>query len=418
MEIKNDVKNSVDHLLRHNSGQMVAVLTRIFGFCLLDQIEDAIQESLIKALKTWSIKGVPENPTAWLIQVAKNHLYDELRRENKSVSFDDEIRETERVAELAEKRVYFEDEISEDQLRLIFACCHPAIPKDSQVALTLKTVGGFNNREIASAFLAKKTAIDKILVRAKKRLKEIRDRFDIPPPDVLPSRLDAVLKVLYLLFNEGYMATEGEDLVRKDLCFEAIRLTKILASHPVTKVPRVNALAALFLFQASRLAARSHDDGIPSLLSEQDRSKWDHGMIAEGLTYFRASAEGTEISEYHLEAEIACEHAVARSFESTNWNLILDSYERLLAIRPSPIVSLNRAFALGKVQGPEAALAELRGLLDAGMEDYYPFHLTAAEFYVQTGRNNLAAESYMKALKLTANESVKKFVKKKLERIV
>ncbi len=417
MNSEREANISVDHLLRHNSGQMVAVLTRIFGFEQIDQIEDAVQEALLKALKNWAIKGVPENPTAWLIQTAKNHLFDYLRKANKSVSFDDEFREAERYAEKAENAVFYDKEISEDHLRLIFACCHPLIPKDQQVALTLKTVGGFNNREIASAFLAKRTAIDKILVRAKKRLKEHREQFKIPDPESLPSRLEAVLKVLYLMFNEGYMATEGKELIRKDLCFEAIRLIRLLASHPVTNSPKVNAMAALFLFQASRLSSRSHSDGIPNLLSEQDRSEWDRDMIAEGLRFFRESASGDEISEYHLEAEIACQHVLADSFESTNWPLILKSYKQLLKLRPSPIVALNKAFALGKVEGPEAALVALEELKNEGLEDYYPFHLTSAEFYEQTGKCEEAKSSYRLAMRLSNNDSIKKFVEKKLSRV-
>lgn len=417
MSTEREIQISVDHLLRHKAGQMVAVLTRIFGFKKIDLIEDAVQEALVRALKNWAIRGIPENPTAWLIQTAKNHLFDCLRKDNKSISFDVEFRETERYARKAESEVFFDDEISEAQLRLIFACCHPSIPKDSQIALTLKAVGGFNNREIANAFLAKKTAIDKILVRAKSRLKEHREHFGIPGPENLPSRLDAVLKVLYLMFNEGYMATEGKELIRKDLCFEAIRLARLLASHPVTNSPQVNAMAALFMFQASRLSSRSLSNGIPNLLSEQDRSEWDREMIAEGLQFFRASASGSKITEYHLEAEIAAQHVIADSFENTNWEMILNSYEKLYALRPSPIVALNKAFAFGKVHGPEAALSELARLRTKDLKDYYPFHLTTAELYEQTGKYDEAARSYRNALSLTNNVSVKKFVENKLAKV-
>ncbi len=414
---KREVNLSVDHLLRHNSGQMVAVLTRIFGFRRIEQIEDAVQESLYKALKSWPINGMPDNPPAWLIQTAKNHLYDCLKKDNKSVSFDDEFREAELYVQKAANQVFYEAEISEDQLRLIFACCHPAIPKDSQIALTLKTVGGFNNREIASAFLAKKTAIDKILVRAKQRLKDSRNEFLIPVPEVLPDRVDAVLKVLYLMFNEGYMASEGEILIRKDLCFEAIRLVRLLASHPVTKAPKVNALAALFLFQASRLSLRSHSNGVPNLLSEQNRGDWDKGMINEGMRFFRDSAAGKVVSEFHLEAEIACEHVLAVSFETTNWGRILHSYEQLYRRRPSPIVALNMAFAAGKVHGPERALNELNKLPVEELDGYYPYHLTKAEFLENTGNLDEARASYAEAIELARNESVKKLVRNKLERL-
>lgn len=409
-----EVHISVNHLLRHDSGRMAAVLTRIFGFHRIDQIEDSIQEALLKALKTWPYKGIPENSTAWLIQVAKNHLLDQLRKENKSVAFDEEVRETDRLTSKAEERIFFDDEISEDQLRIIFACCHPSIPKDSQIALTLKTVGGFNNHEIASAFLAKRTAVDKILVRAKQKLKKHRKHFDIPKPDMIAPRLEAVLKVIYLMFNEGYMASEGDNLVKKDLCFEAIRLVNLLASFPVTDMPRTNALAALLHFQGSRLAARSLGDGIPVLLSEQDRSEWDRGMIAKGVAYLRASAKGDEVTEYHLQAEIASHHALAESFESTDWSSILECYESLYAKEPSPIVAVNKAYSLSRVVGPRKGLQELSGANVSGLEEYYPYYIVVAELQAETGDLSLASESYKRALRFITNSSVRAFVENKI----
>ena len=410
-----EVAISVDHLLRHNSGQMVAVLTRIFGFRHIDSIEDAIQEALLKALKTWPYGGVPDNPTAWLIQVAKNRLFDQLRREGRSVSYADEFKETERVANLAQDKVFFGKEIAEDQLRMIFACCHPSIPKDSQVALTLKTVGGFNNREIASAFLARRPAIDKMLVRAKSRLKRHRKGFGIPDPEALGKRLDAVLKVIYLMFNEGYMASEGEQLIREDLCYEAIRLVKILASHELTSTPKANALAALLHFQASRLPARSGPDGFPALLADQDRSSWDRSLIGVGIQFLRASASGDELSEYHLEAEVASHHVLADSYDSTNWEGILDCYERILEFRHSPIAALNRAYALGKVRGPSEALEILNQKEFEQLHDYYPFHVTKAQFLGELGLIEEAIASYRLALDLTSNNSVRGHVEGKIK---
>ena len=409
-----DVNILVDHLLRHNSGKMVAVLTRIFGLHQIDAIEDAIQDSLVKALNLWPYRGIPDNPSAWLIQVAKNSLFDHFRRENRSVSLDHEIREADKFVKMANDPASFEAEISEDQLRMIFACCHPSIPKDSQVALTLKIVGGFNNREIASAFLAKRTAIDKMLVRAKQKLKQHRKGFGLPEPEKVSDRLEAVLKVIYLMFNEGYMASEGPVLIKEDLCFEAIRLIRLLAEHPLTNTPSVNALAALLHLQASRLASRSGSDGVPALLADQDRENWDKTLIWAGVKFLAASAKGEELTEYHIEAEIASHHVLAEDFDSTDWPAILESYERLLEKRRSPIVALNRAYALGKVEGAERALECLAELPKDELSGYYPYHLTYGEFLSQTGHTRLAEISYRKVLDLTKNEAVRSMVKKKL----
>lgn len=408
------VTTSVEYQLRHNSGQIRAVLTRIFGVGHIDEIEDAVQEALLKALGVWAINGVPENQTAWLIQVAKNHLFDQFRKQNRLTSFEGEFREADLFAELAENRVYFEDEVSEDQLRMIFACCHPSIPKDSQIALTLKTVGGFNNREIAHAFLAKKTAIDKILVRAKARLKKQRNSFTIPGPDKLSSRLDAVLKVVYLMFNEGYMASEGDELVRKDLCFEAIRLIRLLATNNATNLPKVNALASLLHFQASRLTARTRDDGIPTLLSEQDREEWDQKLIVQGLRFMRASASGLELTEYHLEAEIASHHVLAANFEETDWNSILSSYESLYKLNQSPIIGLNKAFAIGKVHGPEKAISFLSGSEFALLESYYPYYIVLGDLYEQSNDFESSKLAYEKSKEFITNHSVKAFIEAKI----
>lgn len=415
----NQVSESVDHLFRHHAGQMTAVLTRIFGFGKIDLIEDAIQESMLRALSHWSYKGLPDNPRAWLIQVAKNNILDRLRKSSRDADLEEGSKLLDAYAEsvASESDTSFANEIREDQLQMIFACCHPALTPDSRIALTLKTVGGFSVTEIATAFLSNKEAVAKMLVRAKKRLREEGARMEIPDPDELRPRLESVLKVLYLMFNEGYSASGGESAVRTDLCHEAIRLGKLLADHPLTEGPKVHALAALFLFQASRLPARSGEGGSLIVLPDQDRSLWDRGMIAEGLGHFRASASGTEISVYHIEAEIASYHAISKDYGSTDWKAVLEAYDRLLERQFSQIAALNRIIALAEVKGANTAIEELETLVDEKLEAYYPYHVTLAELQRRTGLRDEALRSYEFAAGLVENAAVRGFIEEKIEGI-
>jgi len=411
---KTHVSESLDHLFRHQAGQMVSVLSRIFGVEKIDMIEDAVQDALVTALQKWPYGEPPDNPRAWLTQVAKNRVLDRLRRDKKSDSIDEESVE---VPDLSDQMldIHFSSELSEDQLKMIFASCHPAIASDSQVALTLKTVGGFSVPEIAAAYLASEDAVTKMLSRAKAKLRSGGIRLEIPAGDVLKPRLEAAMRVLYLMFNEGYSASAGEALVRRDLCFEAIRLARIIADHPVTTAPKVNALIALFCFQAARLAARSDDRGDLVLLSEQDRSLWDKRLIAEGLEHFQRSAAGDELSDYHLEAEIASCYALADGFETINWRRILNCYDTLQSGKFSPVVELNRIIAVGKVNGPERALEELSQLGENYlMTSFNFFHLTRAYFFAELGQNSQATDAYQKAADLTRNDAVGRFIQKKV----
>lgn len=416
MTSETQIRDSVDHLFRHNAGQMSAVLTRIFGIGKIDLIEDAIQESMIRALNNWSIRGMPDNPGAWLIQVAKNRILDDLRRGGKNVSFSEEERLVDEFADRigSDQGVLFANELREDQLRMIFACCHPSLTPDSRIALTLRTVSGFGVREIAAAYLSNSEAVAKLLTRAKRRLREEKVTVEIPVPAEIPDRLEAVLKVLYLMFNEGYAATEGSAPVRKDICYEAIRLSRLLTGHPLTSLPKVHALTALFLFQGSRLSARSGEGGRLIVLPDQDRSLWDRNMIAEGLRHFRLSARGDELSDYHLEAEIASHHVLAKDFGSTDWASVLSVYDELLRRRPSPIVALNRIVALAEVDGAGPALEALEGISDEKLEAYHPFHIVHAELLRRTGRTREALEAYEFAAGLVTNEAVGRFVDQKI----
>jgi RNA polymerase sigma-70 factor (ECF subfamily) len=407
------INESLDHLFRHHAGQMVSVLSRIFGLEKLDLIEDAIQDALIAAMKTWPINGTPDNPKAWLIQVSKNKILDRLRR-NKKFSSDETEFEQISIPEFSDD-VFFDNEVSEDMLQMMFACCHPAVPPDSQVALTLKTVGGFSVSEIAGAFLANDEAIAKMLTRAKNRLREQNVRLEIPHSGKLVSRQDAVLRVLYLMFNEGYSASTGESLIRADLCHEAIRLARLVAGHQVTRSPKTHALCALFLFQAARLPARLDKEGGLLILEEQDRTQWDKRLVAEGLDHLRLSAGGDELSDYHLEAEIASLHTLAPGFEATNWRRITQCYDELLRRKPSPIIALNRIVALSRTRGAKAALVELAKLRDGKkLQNYAPFFVTKGELEKRGNDPAAALASFTAALKLTNNRPTIDFIARKI----
>lgn len=393
-----DVHHLVDHLFRRESGRMVAGLTRIFGPAHLDLAEDVVQEALLQALRLWPFRGVPDNPTGWLIQVAKNRALDALRRNASLASKEGDVRTW--AAALSGPEPRGETEM-DDQFRLIFICCQTAVPAEARVALTLKTVGGFGVPEIARAFLAREATVAQRLVRAKHRLRQARPPFEVPPSRELPAALDSVLEVLYAMFNEGYSAHRGEELVRRDICHEAIRLARLVAGHPALDTPKAHALAALLHFQGARLAARVDSEGNLLLLSEQDRSTWDRGMIAAGFRHLDRSARGDELSVYHLEAGIAAAH----NAEETDWPEILRLYDLLLDLKPSPVVALNRAVALAMVEGPEAGLAALAPIR---LDDYYLLPATEGELHARAGHPHQAAEAFYHALAMTCPEPVRR----------
>lgn len=410
-----EVRESIDHLFRRHAGQMVSVLARIFSFNNLDLIEDAVQDALVASMKKWPFSGMPENPRAWLTEAAKNRVIDQLRRSGKSESLADN-NDIEATLASLEDSASFTGEITEDELQMIFACCHPAIPPDSQVALTLKIVGGFGISEIARAFLAKEESIAKMLTRAKAKLREVVVLLEIPSQNELLPRREAVLKVLYLMFNEGYAATGGDELVRKDLCFEAIRLCSIIAEHPVTRSPRVHALMALFLFQGARLSTRIDRRGELLLLADQDRSVWDKEMLVEGLRHFQLSASGNELTNYHLEAEIAALHATAEDFESTEWQRILECYDELQRRNFSPVAELNRIVVIEKLQGAGQAFKALERLAASNnLCNFNLFHVTKAHLLAEIGNRENALESFEKALALTTNQPVRRFLERRIE---
>lgn len=397
---------------------MVSSLTRHFGVENLEMVEDIVQESLLKALQQWPYRGIPQNPGGWLWQVAKNRALDVLRREarmQRKVTTGLMPMELEQAS--AEQDA-LNPALGDDQLSMMFIGCHPILSREIQVALLLKTVGGFNVPEIARAFLLPETAISQRLVRAKNKLRTAGIRFELPPEAEMIDRLDVVLEVLYLIFNEGYDAHLGEALVRKDLCHEAIYLCSLVTKHPIGKTPKARALLALMLLQGSRLDVRTDEHGDIILLAEQDRALWNQEMIRQGLHKLGLSAEGNELTDYHLQAAIAARHASAKDYESTDWAGILEDYKTLMEIAPTPIVMLNYAVATAMVHGTKAGLRELSKLKEQEiLQNYHLLPATFGELYERNREYELAERSYREALALTANKVEQRFLERKIKKL-
>ncbi len=413
-----DISGLTDHLFRHESGRLVSILTGILGINHLQLAEDVVQEALLRALKTWPYYGVPDNPSGWLLQTARNLALDSLRRDKRFLDKQPAIDDTmhHRAASpdsLAEPLL--PEEMRDNQLRLIFACCHPQIPSVDQAAIALRTLCGLSPAEIAHAFLTTEAAVQKRLTRARQRIRDQQIPYEIPAGADLQERLDNVLQVLYLLFNEGYKASTGDSLVRTDLCAEAIRLATLLAEHPVTNQPRTHALLALMLLHGSRLATRTDSTGNMLRLQDQDRSAWNQGMIRRGLEHLAASADGTSVSDYHIQAAIAACHATAADYKSTDWRRILYLYDQWLQLSYSPVAALNRAVALGHVEGPEAAIAAVQEIANKNqMESYYLTYAVLGEFEAQLQNHKSAAQHLEKAIQLTELKSEQEFLTDKL----
>ncbi|HEY4611919.1 MAG TPA: sigma-70 family RNA polymerase sigma factor [Bacteroidota bacterium] len=415
---QNQVHRLAEHLFRREAGRIVSTLTRVFGIGRIELAEDVVQEALLKALQQWPYGRIPENPSAWLMQVAKNHALDILRREQNFRSKEGQLTEASEQGRSTEAHatLFLDDEIHNDQLRMMFACCHPALSQESQVSLTLKTLCGFSSAEIARAFLSNEETVNKRLVRAKQKLREERVKFELPSGQELTARLETVLQVLYLLFNEGYNASHGDELVRRAVSDEAIYLTRILTEHPVGQMPMAHALLALMLLHAARFPARLDDHGNLLLLKNQDRSLWDKKLIAEGLAYLDRSAGGEQITEYHLQAGIAACHCLAPSYEATDWRRILMLYDMLVQANDSPIVLLNRAVALSRAEGAEAGIAALETIRNnKRLDSYYLLYAVLGELCFELRRYEEAARHFRRALELTNVRSEQAFFTKKLE---
>jgi RNA polymerase sigma factor (sigma-70 family) len=403
-----------EHLFRREAGRLVSTLTRIFGVHNLALAEDVVQDAFCRALEVWKFCGVPENPSAWLMATAKHRALDVLRRERTARTFAPELGrllESEWTVAPVVEELFATNAIKDDQLRMMFSCCHPRIAEEAQVALVLHILCGFSVSEIASAFVSSDAAIEKRISRAKKVLAGSKRLFDIARAEELSGRLAAVQRALYLLFNEGYHGASPESAVRAELCQEAMRLTLLLLQYPLAATPATYALAALMCLHAARLPARVDASGNLRSLFDQDRSRWDSRLVAEGERFLDLSATGPELTEYHVEAAIAWVHAIAHHTEDTDWGKIVSLYDTLMTIRPSPVVALNRAIAIAQHEGPERGLAEIRIIADRDRLATYPFyHAALGEFEFRSGGSERAREHFRRALSLARNPMERHFL--------
>jgi RNA polymerase sigma-70 factor (ECF subfamily) len=397
---------------------MVAALTRVFGVHNLALAEDVVQDALCRALEVWKFRGMPENPSAWLMATAKNRALDVLRRERTARTFAPELGrllETEWTLAPVVEELFGAHAIKDHELRMMFSCCHPRLPEEAQVALMLHILCGFGVSEIAHAFLSTDAAIEKRISRAKKALAGSKKLFELTDTADFSTRVSAVRRALYLLFNEGYHGAHAESAVRVELCQEAMRLAALLLEHPLASTPATHALCALMCLHASRLPARVDAVGNLTSLFSQDRSQWDQHLIAEGQRLLELSATGSELTEYHVEAAIAAVHARARRAEDTDWGQIVALYDRLMTIRPSPVVALNRAIAIGEYEGAERGLEEIRTTIEPDRLASYPFYPAAlGELELRRGKRDVAREHFRLAHTLARNEMERQFLERRM----
>ncbi len=396
----------------------MAVLTRIFGTNHLSVAEDVVQDSLIEAIKNWLYKGIPNNPSAWLFATAKNKALNIIHREKYKKQYETDtgyMLQGEQDTQPLLDHLFTEQEVADNQLRMIFTCCHPAISPGSQVALTLKTLCGFSVKEIARGFITTEENIHKRLVRARKKIRDDKIPFEVPNGDGLEARLQAVLETIYLLFNEGYSASTGTDLIRYEICEEAIRLAEIIAGHPSIKDKQpVHALLALMQLNASRFKARQDSEGNILTLEQQNRSLWDLSLMEKGFTNLDRAASAKQMSVYHILAGISAYHCATFNNTPTDWESILALYDKLVETDQSPVVLLNRAVALSKVSGAAKAMAELEKIKQApSIQSYHLFYSTQAALYMELKEFAKATAMLETAIELAPLQAEKKLLQEK-----
>ena len=419
--VPEELSRTIETLYRSESGRILATLVRLLGD--LDVAEEAMHEAFAAALDTWPHAGVPDQPRPWLISTARFKAIDGMRRRAR---FDAAQRDITLYLETRINNQSQEEEIEDDRLRLIFTCCHPALPPEGQVALTLREVCGLATEEIARAFLVTPATLAQRIVRAKAKIRETPIPYEVPTPQELPERLDAVLHVIYLVFNEGYSASAGAEVTRAELTGEAIRLGRLLTElQPEPEVPKpeiqeaeIRGLLALMLLQESRRAARTSPTGELILLENQDRSLWNREQIAEGVVLLEKALKSRRFGPYTLQAAIAAVHAEAKSVAATDWRQIVALYDQLVQIQPSPVVHLNRAVAIAMRDGPEAGLAHIDAVLEHGeLANYYLAHSARADMCRRLGRTAEARSSYEKALALTQQEPERQFLQERIRQL-
>lgn len=380
--------------------------------------EDVVQDTLVKALNTWKINGLPQNPSAWLFTAARNKSIDLLRQQKRKDAFSKNmvpLLQSEYTLVPTVQDTINTHTIDDDQLRMMFVCCHPSLSSGAQVSLILKTLCGFNVAEIARAFVTNSDNIEKRLYRARQSFRDNAVSFELPPDEELQSRLDNVLMAVYLLFNEGYNSTQHEDLVRVDLMYEAMRLCELMCRSIKIKHYGAHALMALICFTASRNDARTDSDGNILLLKEQDRTKWNRALIEKGIHYLKESSDAESISKYHFEAVIAYEHAISPGYTSTNWKNILHYYNLLLQYSPSPVVELNRAIVIAELHGPAACIEAINSISQiSSLKKYYLLPATLGEMHRRLGEYDTANSYFEEAISLTQSASEKKLLQQKI----
>ena len=403
-----------EHYFRHEAGRLVSVLSRRFGVHRVELCEDAVQTALLRAMQSWSQKGLPNDKSAWLYRVALNEVLSALRRERRSdVSIDDVEQPV--ADERAEQAIYLDHEVRDDQLRMLFVCANPALPRESQLVIALKILCGFSAEEIALRLFRSHEAIYKRLQRARATLREHVENLEAPGLEALAPRLPAVLEILYLLFTEGYSSAQPDQMIRHELCEEAIRLGRLLDEHPVGAVPETAALLALMYLDAARFDSRVDGAGGLLLLEEQDRSLWDRTLIQIGISYLHRAARGDTFTRYHIEAAVAAEHCLAPSYKETRWDEIARLYQQLDEIAPSPIHALNRAIAIAEWQGPNAGLALLEAINPPDwLLGYYLWDATLGELYRRRGDRDRAIARLTRALKAAPTHAEKALLQRRL----
>ncbi len=412
------IEQTIEHLFRHECGKLVTVLTKLFGPQNLQLAEDVVQDTLIKALSNWKINGLPQNPSAWLFSAARNKAIDVLRHQKKEQQFSKNIASllsSEYTLIPTVVEIINSNSIEDDQLRMMFICCHPSLSANAQVSLILKILCGFSVTEIAKAFVTNYDTIEKRLYRARQIFREKNIQFELPAHAELDSRLDNVLMSVYLLFNEGYNSTSHDNLIRDDLMEEAMRLCGLICRNAIIKHSNTHALMSLICFTASRNKARLDAEGNILLLKQQDRKKWNRRLIEKGVFHLEESAAGTAVSKYHMEAGIAYEHAQATDYAHTNWQNILQYYNLLYNLHPTPVVELNRAIIISELNGPAAGIAAIECISHlSSLKNYYLLPATLGELHQQLKKYNTAKKYFEEAIALTQSAAEKKLLQKKI----
>ncbi|HRI20316.1 MAG TPA: sigma-70 family RNA polymerase sigma factor [Panacibacter sp.] len=408
------INQLVDHLFRHESGKMVAVITKLLGIDNLETAQDIVQDTLLKAMTTWSFGKIPDNPAAWLYHVAKNKAIDFLRREKsfKKIGTQYAQQNAHTTTDTHAQNIFLENEIQDSQLRMMFACCHPQIPQESQIALALKTLCGMGVHEIAQAFLTTDETISKRIYRAKEKIRNEKIKLEVPAHTSLTERLETVLHTLYLLFNEGYNSSHIDKLIRDDLCEDAMRLCHLLTQQQLTSQPSVKALLSLMCFQSSRLMSRIDEKGNIITLKYQDRATWNMQLIQKGFDYLDEAAEGNHFSTYHLEAGIASLHAASPAFERTDWKGVYHLYEILYSINPSPVIALYKAIASAYAISMQSALDALQQI--KGLEKNHLYYATLGEMCLGLNKKMEAKNYFLQALALTISRSERQLLNDKI----